>query len=160
MRTRRVLSWLLPSLAAVLLVLSAALGGLLYRQRQHAGARAEAVAAAKQTLINAYTIDYHSVEKDYARFMADTTDQLRGQLQEGRKKFIATVKDTHTSEHGAVADAGVVRFGGDTATVAVALDSPLQTKQITKAQNRRYRTEVDLRRVDGRWLATAIRQVD
>jgi Mce-associated membrane protein len=156
----RALSWLLPAAAVVLLLVSAALGGLLYRQRNHADQRAEALAAAKQTLINAYSVDFRTVEKDYQRFMAGTTDQLHGQLDEGRKKFLSTVKSTQTRERGTVADAGVVRFGGDTATVAIALDSPLMTKAAPKERMRRYRTEVDVRRVHGHWLATDIRQID
>jgi hypothetical protein len=153
------LAWLLPSLAVLTLIAAAVLGGLLYRQHSRLAAQNAAITAAKQVLINAYSIDYKSVTADYQRFVGGTTGDLHGQLTSGKSKFIQTVQSTHTHESAKIIDAGLVRSNGSTATVAIALDSPLTTSSITKPQTRSYRTEVDVTRVHGRWLASAIRQV-
>ncbi len=154
------LAWLLPSLAVLALIAAAVLGGLLYRQHTRIAAQDAAVTAARQVLINAYSIDYKSVTADYQRFIDGTTGDLRDQLTSGKSKFVQTVQTTHTHETAKIVDAGLVRSNGSTATVAIALDSPLTTTSITKPQTRSYRTEVDVTRVHGHWLASAIRQVD
>jgi Mce-associated membrane protein len=99
------------------------------------------------------------VTADYQRFVAGTSGELHSELASGKSKFIQTVQTTHTHETAQIVDAGVVRSDANSATVAVALNSPLTTTSITKPQTRSYRTEVDVTRVNGNWLATAIRQV-
>jgi hypothetical protein len=77
------LAWLLPSLAVLALIAAAVLGGLLYRQHSRLAAQDAAVPAAKQVLINAYSIDYKSVTADYQRFIDGTTGDLHDQLTSG-----------------------------------------------------------------------------
>jgi len=154
------LTWIVPALAVVMLVLAGVLGGLRYRQDHQQAAEDAAVTAAKQVLINAYSIDYHSVDTDYQRFLDSTSGDLRNQLTSGKSKFISTVKSTHTQETAQIVDAGLVRFNGDTATVTIALNSPLTNTTVKQATTRSYRTEVDVQRIHGTWLATAIRQVN
>lgn len=153
------LTWIVPALAVVMLVVAGVLGGLLYRQHHRQAAEDAAVTAAKQVLINAYSIDYHSVDTDYQRFVSGTSGDLHSQLTNGKSKFISTVKSTHTQETAQIVDAGLVRFDGDTATVTIALNSPLKNTSVKQATTRSYRTEVDVQRIHGKWLATAIRQV-
>jgi Mce-associated membrane protein len=154
------LSWIVPALAVVLLVVAGVLGGLLYRQHHRQAAEDAAVTAARQVLINAYSIDYHSVDTDYQRFISGTSGDLRSQLTSGKSKFISTVKSTQTQETAQIVDAGLVRFDGDTATVTIALNSPLTNTTVKQATTRSYRTEVDVQHIHGKWLATAIRQVN
>lgn len=154
------LSWIVPALAVVMLVVAGVLGGLLYRQHHREAARNDAVTAARQVLINAYSIDYHSVDTDYQRFISGTSGDLHSQLTSGKSKFISTVKSTHTQETAQIVDAGLVRFDGDTATVTIALNSPLTNTTVKQATTRSYRTEVDVQDLHGKWLATAIRQVN
>lgn len=154
------LSWIVPALAVVMLVVAGVFGGLLYRQHHRDAARDAAVTAAKQVLINAYSIDYHSVDTDYQRFISGTSGDLHSQLTSGKSKFISTVKSTRTQETAQIMDAGLVRFDGDTATVTIALNSPLTNSSVKSATTRSYRTEVDVQRIHGKWLATAIRQVN
>ena len=154
------LSWVLPALAVVLLVLSLVLGGLLYRQHNKDSARNAAVTAAKQVLINAYTVDYRTVSTDYQRFINGTSGNLRSELTGGKSKFISTVTSTHTHETAQILTAGIVRSDSNSATVAIALNSPLTTTTIKQPQDRAFRTEVDVVRVDGKWLATRLAQVD
>jgi Mce-associated membrane protein len=135
-------------------------GGLYYRQHGRDAARNAAVTAARQVLINAYSVDYRSVTKDYQRFVDGTSGDLHSQLTDGRSKFIQTVQTTHTHETAQIVDAGVVRSDSNSATIAIALNSPLTTTSISKPQTRSYRTEVDVALVHGTWLATAIRQAD
>jgi len=155
-----VLSWALPAAAVIVLVVSLALGGLLYRQHSKENKQADAVTAARQVLINAYSVDYKTVANDYRRFVNSTTGDLHSELTASTSKFVSTVTSTHTHETAKVVDAGLVRYDGSTATVAVALDSPLTSTAATTPQARQYRTEVDVQRVGKRWLATAIRQVN
>jgi Mce-associated membrane protein len=154
------LTWLLPALTVVALLLAGVVGGLYYRQHGRDTARNAAVTAARQVLINAYSVDYRSVTKDYQRFVDGTSGDLHSQLTDGRSKFIQTVQTTHTHETAQIVDAGVVRSDSNSATIAIALNSPLTTTSITKPQTRSYRTEVDVALVHGTWLATAIRQAD
>ena len=154
------LSWLVPALAVLALIAAAVMGGLLYREHSRQAARNAALTAARQVLINAYSIDYRSVSKDYQRFLDGTSGDLHNQLIAGKSKFVQTVQTTHTHESAQIVDAGLVRFDADSATVAIALNSPLTSVTVTKAQTRSYRTEVDVALVHGDWLATAIRQVD
>src|SRR2546429_8248320 len=93
-----VLTWALPAAAVILLVVSLALGGLLYRQHSKENKQDDAVTAATQVLINAYSVDYGTVDRDYQRFVDSTTGDLKNQLTNGKGKFVSTVKSTHTHE--------------------------------------------------------------
>jgi Mce-associated membrane protein len=145
-------------LAGVLALTSA---GLWVANRSAAGAaaaRAAVLAAARQEAVNLTSQDYHTVDADLRRMTDGATGQLRADLQQRTSEARQVVLRNKAVARGMAVDAGLVVLHGDSATVVVAVDSTVSSTG-AGAAGRRYRFQLDLSRVGGRWLVANLTAV-
>ncbi len=158
-RSGRLLRW---SLAVVVVVLAAAIGvlGWQVRASQEVGARHEAIlSAASQEAVNFTTLDYRHLDADLAQVMAGATGTFRSEFQaklDQLKSLITTNKAVST---GRVLEAGIVSDSPTAARVLLAVDSTVNNSAEPNGSQRHYRIQLDLVRVDGRWLTSNLQFV-
>jgi Mce-associated membrane protein len=150
------LSAIVVALAATGAVLLSLRHGLTGRQAD----RESALTAARQQALNLVSLDARTVDRDYDRMLAGTTDPLRTDLQQNRaaaKSALAKSKGTST---GTVTDAGLVELSGDKASAVVIVDA-VQTNTVTRSSlSHRFRFQLDLTRGSGQWLVGNLESVD
>jgi Mce-associated membrane protein len=145
-----------------LVVLLAVTGGVLWFGARSASAesatRAEALAAARQEAVNLTSQDYRTVDADLRRMVDGATGQLRADLEQRSAETKQVVVKNKAMARGVAVDAGLVVLDGAAATVVVAVDSTVSSTG-APAANRRYRFQLDLTRVGGRWLVANLTAV-
>jgi Mce-associated membrane protein len=150
------LSAIVVALAATGIVLLTMRHGLHGQQ----AARESALAAARQQALNLVSLDARTIDRDYDRMLAGTTDPLRADLRQNRsaaKDALAKSKGTST---GTVTDAGLVELSGDKAGAVVIVDA-VQTNTVTKTSlSHRFRFQLDLTNQGGTWLVGNLESVD
>jgi Mce-associated membrane protein len=157
-RGRRLLPVALGLLAAVLAARSALLW-LGTRSADAASAtRADVLAAARQEAVNLTSQDYRTVDADLRRMADGATGQLRADLEQRAGQAKQVVLRNKAVARGVAVDAGLVVLDGGSATAVVAVDSTVTSSGATPA-SRRYRFQLDLTRVGGRWLVSNLTAV-
>jgi Mce-associated membrane protein len=144
-----------PIVLGLLVGLLAATSGVLWAANRSATAaaatRAAVLAAARQEAVNLTSQDYHTVDADLRRMADGATGQLRADLQQRTAQAKQVVVRNKAVARGMAVDAGLVALRGDSATAVVAVDSTVSSTGAGTA-GRRYRFQLDLSRVGGRWL--------
>jgi hypothetical protein len=150
------LSAIVVALAATGIVLLAMRHGLEGQQAQ----RESALAAARQQALNLVSLDARTIDRDYDRMLAGTTDPLRSDLKQNRaaaKDALAKSKGTST---GTVTDAGLIELSGGKASAVVIVDA-VQTNTVTRTSlSHRFRFQLDLTDQGGTWLVGNLESVD
>jgi len=147
-------------LAAALLVVACALLAAAGRSARSAAADREAVlAAARQEAVNLTSQDYRTVDGDLRRMGDGATGQLRADLEQRSAQAKQVVVKNKAVARGAAAEAGLVALGRDQATVVVAVDSTVSSAGVRTPVARRYRFQLDLSLVGGRWLVANLTAV-
>lgn len=144
-------------LAVLVLALAVACAVLLTRTRSGQSAeadRADLLAAAKQEAVNLTSQDHRTVAADLRRTADGATGQLRADLDQRRAQTEQVVTRGKVVARGSAVDAGVVARHGDSGTVLVAVDSTVTSTASATPTSRRYRFQLDLTRVGGRWLVS------
>jgi len=115
--------------------------------------------AARQGAISFFSLDYRHAEDDVDRVLSQATGDFKKQYAEKRDEVVAGVEDKQLVVTATVPDDGVALefLADDEAKVLVAVD--VNTKSPDGAEDARYRTRVELARVDGRWLVAGVEQV-
>lgn len=161
--TRRTAVRVLAGLAVLLLAADVALGVLLVSRRAHRqaldDARADAVAAARQVLVNLDSISAASVDKDLARVLGGTTGTFRDQFQRSQAQLKELIVANKTRSSAEVRSAGVVRVDTSSATVLVATDRTVSDASTPTGQVVNERWTVDLEKHGGRWLVADLAPV-
>lgn len=162
-RRRRVAISALAVLAAVLTVLCAVLA---VQQRSHSqhrqrleDARAAAVRAARQEILNLDGLSAATIDRDLGRVLDGATGTFGTEFRksQGNLKTIITTQKTVSS--GAVVAAGVVRADDATATVLVAVDRRVKDTSNAQGVVAHDRWQLDLEQHGGRWLVTELQPV-
>jgi Mce-associated membrane protein len=144
-------------LAVLVVALAVACAVLLARSRSAEAAeadRAELLAAAKQEAVNLTSQDHRTVATDLRRTADGATGPLRADLDQRRAQTEQVVRKNKVVARGSALDAGIVARQGDSATVIVAVDSTVTSTASATPTSRRYRFQLDLSRVGGRWLVS------
>jgi Mce-associated membrane protein len=123
-----------------------------------AGTRADVLAAARQEAVNLTSQDYRTVDADLRRMADGATGQLRDDLEQRAGQAKQVVVKNKAVTRGVVVEAGLVAMHGDEATALVAVDSVISSGS-TGSASRRYRFQLDLTRVGGRWLVSNLTAV-
>lgn len=123
-----------------------------------AGSRADVLAAARQEAVNLTSQDYRTVDADLRRMADGATGQLRDDLDQRAGQAKQVVVRNKAVARGVAVDAGLVALHGDQATALVAVDSTVSSGN-SAAASRRYRFQLDLTRVGGRWLVSNLTAV-
>lgn len=158
-RARRRLVVVLAAAVTVLAVLVAGLAVAIVRDRGQADRRTAILAAARQEAVNFTTLDYRQFDRDTARVLDGATGTFRQQFQDRIAELRTLVTDNQAVTSGQVLEAGLVSADAQTARVLVAVDSKVTNKAAPQGQLRNYRLRVELREVNGRWLASDVQFV-
>ena len=109
---------------------------------------------------NFFTLDYRDPDKDVDRVLGLATGTFKKQYAAKRKEIVAGVTDKKLVVTASVQDGGAaVEFErGDKAQAIVAVDVTTTTAA-GKTEKARYRTRLNLSRIGGTWLVSAVNQV-
>jgi Mce-associated membrane protein len=162
-RSGRTPSALLTRALAVLLVLLIAALGYLWFTRPapssiQRGDYVGALEGARSGIIDLTSFDYLTFDDNLRQIKAVTTGDLQTEslkaLNDRRKDITSSqaVVSTKVIEGGA----GVTKATSKAATVVLVIETTQKTKASTQAQVTRYRIEVQMSKVNGRWLLSGI----
>ena len=151
---------LVPVLAVLLVLLVAGCVALWVTRPGDSAVRTDdyvgALQAARAGIVDVASFDYVTLDDDIEQIRNVTTGDLReesvAQLDERRQQIIDAQAVVNTTVVGAAVGAA----DEETATVFAVIQSTQQSNAAEQAQVQRYRVEVDLQRVDGRWLLSGI----
>jgi hypothetical protein len=146
---------------AVLLVLLLGAGGYLWFTRPggssvRTGDYVEALQAARSGVVDLTSFDFMTLDDDIEQVRRVTTGDLTEESVaelDGRRQEITDAQAVVNTE---VLGAGVTRADADDATVMLLIQSTQETGASEQAQILRYRIQVELQKVDGRWLLSGI----
>lgn len=160
MTTRRAVP-ALPAVAAALLLVAlaawAAYSGLqLHDARAEDQGRKNAARAAEAEVVGLITVSSATTEDDLKRLADGATADFRSELEEQSKALREALQGQQVTSVGTVASAGVVSWSPSRAQVIVAAKGSVTNKAAKDAQPRSYRLQVDLRKIDERWLVSGL----
>jgi Mce-associated membrane protein len=151
---------LVPVLA-VLLVALLAVGGWLWATRTGSSAvttadHDEALLAARAGVVDLTSFDHLTLDDDIAEVegiaVGDLREETVAQLQDRRDQITEAQAVVSTE----VIGAGVTEADGSAATALLVIQSTTESAVAEQAQVVKYRIEVDLQKVDGRWMLSGI----
>lgn len=124
-----------------------------------AHARAAAVAAAGQLVINLDALSAPTVDRDMALVAAGATGRFREQFTGSQAQLKKFVVDGKISSQGKLVSEAVVRADTDTATVLVAVDRTFKDASHPDGVIAKDRWKVSLEKHHGRWLVADLEPV-
>jgi Mce-associated membrane protein len=155
---------LVPTLAVLLVLLLAAAGYLWFTRPEASPVRAdhyvEALQAARSGIVDFTSFDHLTLDDDIEQLRRVATGDLREESVaelESRREEIVQAEAVVSTE---VVGAGVTRADGDEATALLVIQSTQESNVSPQAQVVKYRIEVELQKVDGRWLLSTITGTD
>lgn len=149
-------------LAVVVLLAAAAVGVLgwqLHAAQQIRARHAAILTAAEQEAVNFTTLDYRHLDADLARVVAGATGTFRTEFQAKLGQLKTLITSNKAISQGHVLQAGIVSDSPTSARVVLAVDSTVHNSTDPGGSQRHYRLEVDLQRVNGRWLTSNLQFV-
>lgn len=159
---RTPLSVLAGALGILLVLLLAALGYLWATRPAPSSVRiadyTAALEAARSSVVDLTSFDYLTLDDNVRQIEAVTTGDLRKEsvdkLNQNRKSITDSqaVVNTKVLENGA----GVTKATSNAATVVMVIETTQKTKASTQAQVTRFRIEVQMSKINGRWLMSGI----
>jgi Mce-associated membrane protein len=159
---RTPLAVLAGALGVLLVLLLAGLGYLLATRPAPSSVRVAdyptALEGARSAVIDLTSFDYLTLDDNLRQIQAVTTGDLRKEstdkLNQNRKNIVASqaVFNTKVLENGA----GVTKATSKAATVVMVIETTQKTKASKQAQVTRFRIEVQMVKVNGRWLMSGI----
>ncbi|MGY1834195.1 hypothetical protein ACI79P_03690 [Blastococcus sp. SYSU DS0510] len=150
-----------PLLAGLLVLLVAALAFLWSTRPEPSSIRTDdyvdALQAARAHVVDLTSFDHVTLDEDIRQIEQVATGELGeetiAQLEARRQQIVESEAVVSTE----VVGAGVTRADEDEAAALLVIESAQKSNVDEQAQLLRYRIEVELTKVDGRWLLSAIR---
>jgi Mce-associated membrane protein len=154
---------LLSLLGALLLAASVALA-LVWagekRSRDHLSqARSDAVAAARQEMLDLDSLSAATIDADLAKIIAGATGSFKDQFVKAKTDLKQVVAQRKTTSAGVIRSSGVIRSDNDTATVLIAVDRTIKDASTSQPATTTDRWRLDLEKHDGRWLVASLNPV-
>jgi Mce-associated membrane protein len=151
---------LVPVLAVLLALLLAGCAVLWATRPADSAVRTDAyvgaLQAARAGIVDVASFDHVTIDEDIEQIRDVTTGDLReasvDQLDQRRQQ----ITDAQAVVDTTVVGAAVGEADEDTATVFAVIQSTQRTNASEQTQVQRYRVEISLERVDGRWLLSGI----
>jgi Mce-associated membrane protein len=153
---------LAQALAVLLVLLLAALGYLWVTRPATSSIRVAdyvgALEGARSGVVDLTSFDYLTLDDNVRQIKAVTTGDLQkesvAKLNQSRKSITDSqaVFSTKVLEGGA----GVTKATPSSATVVMVIETTQKTKASTQAQVTRFRIEVQMSKINGRWLMSGI----
>lgn len=148
-------------LLAGLLALLVAVAGFLWFTRAEASAvttedYVEALQAARSGVVDLTSFDHLTLDDDIEQIRRVSTGDLReesvAQLDDRRQQIAESEAIVSTE----IVGAGVTAADADSATVLMLIQATQESNGSEQAQIVKYRIQVELQKVDGRWLLSGI----
>ncbi|TYB48638.1 nuclear transport factor 2 family protein [Actinomadura chibensis] len=150
------------ALGAVVLALAVAagwLGVVTLHNKDEADQKAKAVQAARQMGVNLMSLDASTAQRDLDRIVAGTTGELKNKLASQSNAFMQQVSKYKAKSTVSDIDAALVSIDGDSAEVMVSLNGTVTNDKVKNGTPKGYRYQMDLTRVDDRWLISGLEVV-
>jgi Mce-associated membrane protein len=148
---------------ASLCVLLAAVGvflGLQLRTYANAqDARTDALRAARQSAINLTSIESAKLDEAVSRVLDGATGEFRKEFQDNSGNLKDLLSKNEVSAEGRVIESGLVRSDKSNASALVVVDSTVKNVASPEGRVNTYRMQIEVERVDGRWLTSSLRFV-
>lgn len=156
---RRRLLTALAVLCALLVLAAVVLGVLLRGYAQEDDARGDALRAARQSALNLTSIDYRDFDAAVDRVLEGATGDFSEEFKGNATNLEKLLTDNQVRSEGKVVDAGLVRADGSSATALVVVDSTVRNTEVPDGRVNTYRMQIEVEKVDGRWLTSTLRFV-
>jgi Mce-associated membrane protein len=151
---------LVPVLAALLVLLLAGCVVLWAARPGDSAVRTDAyvgaLQAARAGIVDVASFDHVTIDDDIEQIRNVTTGDLRQESVDQLDQRRQQITDAQAVVDTTVVGAAVGDADEDSATVFAVIQSTQQTNASEQAQVQRYRVEISLQRVDGRWLLSGI----
>jgi Mce-associated membrane protein len=119
-----------------------------------------ALAARGETLA-LLTVDHRNMDALVDRVLAGATGAFAREYAARRDALVRRAVRQQSVSSGTVAALGIDRFDGDSATVLVAANGRARNVSTNgTTQSRFYRLRLEMVRIEGRWLASAVERVE
>ena len=154
-----------PIAVALLIPVALLIGAALYfwvaagPGGQSKAARDTVLRIARQDAVNFATYDYHHLDSDFALVSNASTGTFQNQFVQSTKALKKTFIQFKAVAKGTVQDAGIVQLSKNRAVVIVYVDQTVQNANRPQPSTGRFRFEVDLTRVGGKWLISNLAPV-
>jgi Mce-associated membrane protein len=157
----------LPLTAAIVLgvvvaglaIASGWLGVSSLRNKDEADQRAKAIQSARQMGVNLMSVDSSNAQRDLDRIVAGTTGDFKNKLAGQSKAFMDQVTKAKAKATVSDVDAALVSIDGDSAEVMVSLTGTVTNDKVKNGTPQGYRYQMELTRVDDRWLVSGLEVV-
>ncbi len=130
------------------------------RSRDHLlQARSDAVAAARQEMLNLDSLSAATIDGDLTKIIDGATGSFKDQFAKAKTDLKQVVTQRKTTSAGVIRSSGVVRSDNDTATVLIAVDRTIKDASTSQPGTTTDRWRLDLEKHDGRWLVANLNPV-
>jgi len=135
------------------------LGVQLRGYAQTQDARDDALRAARQSALNLTSIDAEQFDVAVQRVLDGATGDFRREFEDNSDNLEKLLADNEVSAEGNVLEAGLVRSDRSNASALVVVDSTVRNTATPRGRVNTYRMQIEVQRVDGRWLTSTLRFV-
>ncbi|SNS29880.1 Mce-associated membrane protein [Actinomadura meyerae] len=142
-----------------LAIASGWLGVVTLRNKDEADQRAKAVQSARQMGVNLMSLDAATAQRDLDRIVSGTTGDLKNKLASQSNAFMQQITKVKAKSTVNDVDAALVSMDGDSAEVMVSLNGTVTNDKVKNGTPQGYRYQMDLTRVDDRWLVSGLEVV-
>ncbi|NVI89591.1 hypothetical protein [Actinomadura sp. BRA 177] len=149
----------LSVLVVGLAIASGWLGVVTLRNKGEADQRAKAIQSARQMGVNLMSLDASTAQRDLDRIVAGTTGDLKNKLASQSNAFMQQVTKAKAKSTVSDVEAALVSMDDDSAEVMVSLNGTVTNDKVKNGTPQGYRYQMDLTRVDDRWLVSGLEVV-
>jgi len=142
-----------------LAIASGWLGVVTLRNKDEADQKAKAIQSARQMGVNLMSLDVSTAQRDLDRIVTGTTGDLKNKLASQSNAFLQQVTQAKAKSTVSDVDAALVSIDGDSAEVMVSLNGTVTNDKVKNGTPQGYRYQMDLTRVDDRWLVSGLEVV-
>ncbi|WP_433464747.1 hypothetical protein ACQPZP_39350 [Spirillospora sp. CA-142024] len=142
-----------------LAIASGWLGVVSLRNKDEADQKAKATQSARQMGVNLMSLNSDTAQRDLDRIVNGTTGDFKNKLAGQSKAFMDQVTKAKAKSTVTDVDAALVSIDGDSAEVMVSLTGTVTNDKVQNGTPQGYRYQMDLTRVDGRWLVSGLEVV-
>jgi len=118
-----------------------------------------ALFAARQEVVNFTSFDYRHLAADFAQVATDATGPFAHDFASQESNLRQRFTTTRAVSRGTILEAGVATFAASAATVVVAVDDVVTNASTPAGSTLRYRLQVSLVRLHGRWVVSDVRPI-
>ncbi|TDC93050.1 hypothetical protein E1285_10475 [Actinomadura sp. 7K507] len=159
MMRRRLPLIVLSVVVAGLAVAAGWLGVISLQNKEEADQQAKAIQSGRQMGVNLMSLNVDTAQKDLDRIVDGTTGELKNKLASQSKAFMDQVTKAKAKSSVSDVEAALVSMDDDSAEVMVSLTGTVTNDKVKNGTPQSYRYQMDLTRVDDRWLVSGLEVV-